>query len=251
MAQIDARADRRQSPTPGRFQRIGSMIGAWLDRLLSPSVVAVGFVIMSFFIIRTGFEMHRYYQSLEVETIANESDDLWQQIYSNLGIEILSIAITVIVIERLNRREAERERKEDLIFQLRSPINGVAVEAVRRLQQKEWGFKEDKSLQGANLFEANLQGANLSEANLRGANLSEANLQGADLGMANLQGANLCMANLRDAKLSHFLSGRAKFDETTILPDRTKWTPNRDLRQFTDPNGWRAGRYKTNPTADS
>ena len=43
--------------------------------------------------------------------------------------------------------------------------------------------------------------ADLRDANLRGADLRDANLRGADLCGANLRGANLCVANLRDANL--------------------------------------------------
>ena len=64
---------------------------------------------------------------------------------------------------------------------------------------------------------------NLQEADLRGANLQEANLWG-----ANLQGADL---------------GGATFDENTMLPDGTKWTPGTDMGRFTDrehPDFWRS-----------
>jgi hypothetical protein len=55
---------------------------------------------------------------------------------------------------------------------------------------------------------------------------------------ANLQGANLSYANLQGAVLED-----AELNETTILPDGTQWTPDTDLKRFTDPkhpNFWRS-----------
>jgi hypothetical protein len=56
------------------------------------------------------------------------------------------------------------------------------------------------------------------------------NLQGADLTLTNLQGADLRRTNLQGADLEV-----AQFDENTILPDMTKWTPDTDMKRFTDP----------------
>ena len=136
----------------------------------------------------------------------------------------------------------------------------------------------ETDLQGADLFEADLRGAHLRRANLQGARLGFANLQdadlnkaslidaqfyqaqlqGVDLGLAKLQGTELAYANLQNANLSSAdLRGTnlaeadlqnayvifATFDESTILPDYSNWTPETDMRRFTDPkhpNFWRS-----------
>ncbi|MDX1993701.1 MAG: pentapeptide repeat-containing protein [bacterium] len=88
-------------------------------------------------------------------------------------------------------------------------------------------------LEGVNLEQANLSFANLQGAHLEGAALARAKMQGVEL-----QGASLSMADLQGADLS-----RAKFDETTILPDQSRWTTDTDLSRFTDlshPNFWRS-----------
>ena len=59
----------------------------------------------------------------------------------------------------------------------------------------------DADLIGANLRDADLRGANLRDANLRDANLIDANLRDADLRGANLIGADLRNADLRYADL--------------------------------------------------
>lgn len=118
----------------------------------------------------------------------------------------------------------------------------------------------DADLRGATLVDANLQGADLANANLQrafliganlqailigadlqgaflvdvdlqGASLVNADLQGALLGGASLQGADLLRADLRKALLWD-----AVFDEATMLPDGTRWTPDTDMARFTDPS---------------
>jgi hypothetical protein len=97
------------------------------------------------------------------------------------------------------------------------------------------------NLEATNLWAANLQGANLWAADLHGAILGGANLCGADLSQANLQGAFLYHANLQGVRLEGAnLQGMsyddAQFSDQTMLPDGSPWTPQTDLRRFTDTN---------------
>ena len=66
----------------------------------------------------------------------------------------------------------------------------------------------------------------LAGLDLRAAFFTDANLDGADLSGANLTHAHLAGANLDGVR----------FDETTILPDESYWTPESDLSRFTDPD---------------
>lgn len=178
-------------------------------------------------------------------------------LYANGGAELLSIAITVLIIENLNSRRAERERKEELIFQLAGDEALHTKAAARMLRHKGWLY--DGSLKGAGLFDANLEGINLEGANLEGVHLSNANLQGANLKnvrlqeailfRANLQGANLEGANLVNANLVNAnlvdanlqranLKGVALSEAPLIgvtLPDETKWSEETDMGSFTNP----------------
>jgi hypothetical protein len=188
----------------------------------------------------------------------NTLKEFIEAFYSNAGTELISIAITVLVIDYLNRRRATNERKEELILQMGSPNHEFAIEAVRILRLKGWFYDgslkgaslwmanlrgailNDTNLQGADLWradleEANLRGANLQgtrmgAANLRGADLHAANLQEAFLGKANLQGADLYEANLQGVKgvTCDQLRGAATLEGTTLpdgtkLPGRTPW----------------------------
>jgi len=198
--------------------------------------------------------------------------NVFNDFYANVSSELISIVITVLVLDRLNARRAMREQRDELIFLLGSEDNSTALTAARMLRHKRW--LQDGSLKGARLVATNLQGAdlvsaNLEEANLRLANLSNASLSSVNLDAANLMGANLTNAslsfsNLRNADLTHsnlngtklwytILAG-AKFsntqmDENTFLPDGTNWTPDTDMTRFTDPNHpdfWQPDRAKEN-----
>jgi uncharacterized protein YjbI with pentapeptide repeats len=120
------------------------------------------------------------------------------------------------------------------------------------------------NLQDAKLSQADLTGARMRSANLTNANLVFAILRNADLTMSTLTGANATYATLREALLSGAdLKGtdlewanlrganiredprpnkgpgsrrHAEFDETTILPDYTRWTPEVDWARFIDPD---------------
>jgi len=204
-------------------------------------------------------------------------------LYANGGSELLSIALTVLIIETLNERRAVAAEKRDLILQMGSPNKILAVEAVRLLNSRQW--LQDRSLEQANFRGADLEGTNLMQAhlkrtdfggaNLRGANLVETNmysanlwwvtlreavLRSADLRRANLMEANLKAADLKGSNLSHAnlrganlqaadLTGaclvgadlrnadltRTNLDKA-VLPDDTTWTPDTDMRRFTDPD---------------
>jgi len=190
--------------------------------------------------------------------------------YANAGAELISIAITVLVIDTLNQRrerrieseqkriaqEAEEEaEKKRLILHMGSPDNAIAVEAVRIL--KTHGWLDDGSLDGAYLakanlqnvdlrvsrlktailFESNLRNADLFHANLQKANLIEADLQDGTFTMVNLKGAQMFQANvkgtdLRFANLQEAQLHEIDIDESTTLPDETKFDPNEGLEQL-------------------
>jgi len=234
----------------------------------------------AFLIIAVGFVYVTHADEPEHGSIRH----LISELYANGGSELFSIAITVLIVERLNNRrskrdaaehekqiaaEAEAREKADLILQMGSPDNGFAREAVRKLRARGWltdGSLQGVELWGANLLGAILQEANLSEAILYRANLSEtdlsvSNLSGGDLRGTNLSksimygtnlfraklysvnlsgaylsGVDLSGAELQDVNLSDTYLSTTKFDEDTILPNGSKWTPETDMSRFTDPD---------------
>lgn len=143
--------------------------------------------------------------------------------------DTLSIAITVLVIDRLNRLRDREAYKQELFRQAKSRSNDFAVDALRQIQDNGWWgdliehypstslihFADLSEVQWAkvqliefdlqllDLAAANLREANLVATNLQRANLRGANLQGAWLDSANLQHTRLLMSNLQHSRLSH------------------------------------------------
>ena len=118
---------------------------------------------------------------------------------TNLFTELLSIGVTIFVLDTLAAIRADKQLKAQLIREMGSTDNGIATRAMNELTARDW--LTDGSLQGADLRGANLQEANLREANLQEADLWKANLQETRLGEANLQEARLGEVNLQEALL--------------------------------------------------
>lgn len=127
--------------------------------------------------------------------------------------EALSTMAAVVLLYKLDKlRDDQREKerlKNELLWQVRSQSNAIAVSAIDRLRHEGWLTGDTGMLQNvllaklqwekAYLCEANLQHSNLGLTNLQAANLGHANLQGADMRRANLQAADVRHANLQGA----------------------------------------------------
>ena len=147
--------------------------------------------------------------------------NLLADFYANISAELASIAITVLIIDALNRRRErvieESRQREQLMRQLGSSVNEVAKRAAEELRAYGWltdGTLQDSdlrvaNLEGAKLWKADLQGANLQWANLKYANLNGAVLVGATITQARLWGTKLGGADLRGANLSQAALYRA------------------------------------------
>lgn len=143
-----------------------------------------------------------------------DTRQLFHDLYANLGAEMASIAVTILIIDSLNARRDTQQERARLIRHMASVHPVTALQAVEELRLLGW--LEDGSLKnvplrgaalaGADLLQANLAGAYLLSANLEGARLLGANLENADMFQINLkssvlQGANLAQANLGGASL--------------------------------------------------
>ncbi len=200
--------------------RIRSFIRLLSDRLLTSRVAALILLLLGIVVLVLGF---LFLYSSEARTFEQFVSDL----YANGGAELLSIAVTVLVIDGLNQRRAAKQEKAALILQMGSPDNAFAIEALRQLHARDW--VRDGSLKGAhlnladlhgarmpsidlqkaNLWKANLEGVFLFSAVLEETDLHEANLKGAHMSFVHLQGANLENANLSGAELDHAHLGKA------------------------------------------
>jgi len=66
----------------------------------------------------------------------------------------------------------------------------------------QWGYKNKKPLEGANMEGANMAGANMADANMAGANMEGANMARANMAVANMEGANMAGANMAGANMA-------------------------------------------------
>ena len=124
---------------------------------------------------------------------------LFHDLYANVGAEMASIAVTILIIDKLNQRRDTRQERERLIRHMASIHPITALQAVEDLRLLGW--LEDGSLKNVPLRRAALQGVDLVRANLEGVYLLDANLEGARLLGTNLKNADMFQANLKSAVL--------------------------------------------------
>ncbi len=194
---------------------------------------------------------------------------------TNVYTEMLSIFVTVLVLDRLNEWRSIGQRKQALIREASSRDNSTALNAVDWLRAESWLTVEDDtplllgkklsraSLHNAYLYEAHLENTNLYKADLSDADLSKANIYDSFLHRAVLTGTSLYGTDLRKAVLWNAQLRGAKyietviFNEQTVLPDAKPlydqggkhrinaeghyiydkyWSPDVDMTRYTDPN---------------
>src|SRR5688500_11883468 len=63
---------------------------------------------------------------------------LWQDLYSNVGTDLLSIALTVLIIDKLVERRDTRQHRARLIREMGSRDNGTVQRAVDELRARGW-----------------------------------------------------------------------------------------------------------------
>lgn len=169
------------------FSRQKSWRGHNLKRL-----AGMFLLVLSFLVFVLGY-VYQYGIKLSV-------DDLIQDYYANVSSELASIAITVLILDHLSEKRAEKNLLQQLIREMGSKNNAFATKAAKEL--RAYGWLTDGSIQGVDLEAADLSKSDLGHANLSGAALIATNLNGAYLASAILIGATIKGANLEDANLS-------------------------------------------------
>lgn len=89
----------------------------------------------------------------------------------NLYTEVISIGVTVVVIDRINRARDKRELRDQLLVQIHSPSNDWSLAALDRMRHEGWLTGENGILHRKHLRKVSWQNANLADANLRCTNL--------------------------------------------------------------------------------
>ena len=136
-------------------------------------------------------------------------------INANLAVALLSAGFTMVISDVAQRKNL----MADLILQMASPDNSLAIEAARRLKNYGW-------LRNGSLYRADLSGADLTQADLIGAKLNGTELSSTKLVRAELWGAQLKQAwgwntrlinaNLQEANLTGAELYRAKLEDADL-----------------------------------
>jgi uncharacterized protein YjbI with pentapeptide repeats len=133
--------------------------------------------------------------------------------------ELFGIVITAVIIDYINERRQEAERKKVLIAQLGSKRRDITELALIEFRDRGWLY--DGTLTKAELRDADLSGSRLDGAVLIGAKLYKGKLSEAKLSSANLSGADLEQSELDNAfmwgaDLSKALLFRANLRESDM-----------------------------------
>ena len=150
--------------------------------------------------------------------------------YANISTELASIALTVLVIDQIARRRAGEQLKAQLIRELRSSDNGIAVRALDELYAHGWAL--DGSLQGVHLLATNLEGAYLYGVDFSQAWMRDANLTNAYMRDCLLHGTTLVGADLTGAReLTPEQLAKASMLLGAILPNGQKYDGRYNLEK--------------------
>lgn len=150
-------------------------------------------------------------------------DWLYKEFYANFSTELISISITVLIIDSISEwRQNKRVQinlRQQLVREIGSKDNGIALRAINELRAKDW--LTDGSLVGAQMPYANIDNGELKQAQLRGVNLYKALARRAYLETANLSSADLKKADftgsfLKHANLEHANLTKAKLVNTWL-----------------------------------
>lgn len=155
----------------------------------------------------------------------------------SLFTNVLSIFVTVFVLDELARWRQEKQEQNRLMREFGGQSNETAKRSIDELRDRGLATGESSLLQRQNFRYSNWVGLDLWDINLRKALLRHSNMANTVLWRTDLRGADLRGANLENAKMAEVI-----LDADTVLPDGTHWAKSIDLEQFTNikhENFWR------------
>lgn len=142
--------------------------------------------------------------------------------YANISTELLSISITVLVIERLIRKREETELKRQLVRELKSNDNATALRALEELNAHDWS--RHGAIRRAHLLRANFKNGYLKNVDLSYTWMRDANFENAYMQGTKLRGAVLVGVNLKGAKaLTSIQLSEAKMLLAATMPNGKRY----------------------------
>jgi len=134
----------------------------------------------------------------------------------NLYTEVVSIIVTVLILDRINDYRAKQQLKKRLVREAGSQSNETAKSAVDWIRHEGWLTTTNGLLKNVELKYANLNRADLSRANLQQSNFHRANLEQVDLHKSRMQESSFIGAILRDADLRNSLLNGTDFHSADL-----------------------------------
>lgn len=125
--------------------------------------------------------------------------------YANVSTTLVGIALTVLIIDALNRRRDDRLEKIRLVRDMGCGDNGIALRAVVEITANKLhlkGFLRNRDFARARLAGAQLMSADLSYSSFHYADFTGADLFGAKLQRTCFWYARLCNVDFRYADLT-------------------------------------------------
>jgi uncharacterized protein YjbI with pentapeptide repeats len=121
----------------------------------------------------------------------------------NLCASFLDLTITILVLDRLAERRAQRQRLQNLIYKMSSSVHTEARRAVEEL--KYLGWFSDGSMRGARIIFADLGGIDFTwhpQTDFRNITITDSNLNECVLNGIDMSGSMLLNSRLRKSDLS-------------------------------------------------
>ena len=166
--------------------------------ITAPLIGALIILILAIFMFVVGFRILHPGQPMTFFTLLND-------FYSNAITTLLGIAVTVLIIDGLNRIRDDRLEKIRLLRDIGCGDRGIALRAVVEITHKnlhQIGFLRHRVFENAQLAGAMLAGADLSYSLFHYADLTGVELYGAKLQRTCFWHAILHGADFRDADLT-------------------------------------------------
>src|SRR4029078_5937329 len=108
------------------------VIEGWTVQRIAAVLIVVGVVVFIFGAVT------QYCVSAGWPNLGDVLNHMIGDFYANVSVDCLSVAFAILVIDRLNERRAEQERKAQLIREMGSRENGIALRAVQELRAHGW-----------------------------------------------------------------------------------------------------------------
>lgn len=135
--------------------------------------------------------------------------------YGNVGVELASIAITILIIDKIKDRLIKKNEKELVFAQLSNQNEDIVKEASKRVKKEGWlsdGSLAKRDLTGARLrYFENLTGVDLSGAILTDADFTDCELNDINFENATLQNARFVGTSLTSVRFNKAILIEAEF----------------------------------------